>query len=508
MTSRNSGRSGGVSREMTFRIHTLARVLSLGAFVLACGGGGPASPGGPDGSGGPDGGNQPTGDLAIVWDGRTVDWGAPEVLRAEVDGEPAVVEWRSLGDQYLGQPVQLGRGIETTTAPLRHGTTTIEARILLGPQAGLSATVQVSVRYRESWNMALEGAVTYPTETVGDVWVTEGDLALVARRTAGGISVVDLASMQEIGRFTAPGLFTQDVKAAGDLVFVSHEGPDYPDAVTILDLEDPARPRTVARISRSETPTAHNLWIDGTTLYVAAPYGTQAIHAWDVSDPADPSPLGTIHSTDGSAHDIHVRDGRVFGSFLPIGGNIGELVIAGAAPGLARNSLTTYPGAFTHSSWLAADGRHLFVADEVVNAPIRIYDVSNPSAPVLVGRYQPRLGTIPHNFQVRDARTAYLAHYKHGVEVVDVSDPAAPRLVGFFDTKPGVDADVAPGPSGLSIASAVALTRDLCERHCLASARAMASIFAGAWGVHWTDDGRIVVSDMNRGLFVFRYTGP
>ncbi|HEY7472687.1 MAG TPA: hypothetical protein VIE68_10120 [Gemmatimonadota bacterium] len=473
--------------------------LSLMALVLACGGNPASAPN-------DDEDPIPPGELAIVWDGHTVDWGAAEFLRAEIDGEPADVEWRSLSDLYLGQPVELGRGAETTTAPLRPGTTIVEARIRSGDAVVARDTAQVTVRYRQSWNMTLEGMVPYPDETVADVWVT-GHNALVARRAAGGISIVDIDGLREIGRFTAPGLFTQDVKAAGELAFVSHEGPDYPDAVTILDLEDPTRPRAVGRISRGQTPTAHNLWIDGTTLYVAAPFETRAIHAWDVSDPATPRQLGTIHSTDGSAHDIHVRDGRVFGSFLPIGGNIGELVIAGAAPGLTRNSLTTYPGAFTHSSWLAADGRHLFVADEVVNAPIRIYDVSDPSAPVLVGRYQPRLGTIPHNFQVRDARTAYLAHYKHGVEVVDVSDPTAPRLAGFYDTKPGVDADVSPGPGGQSIASAVALTRDLCERHCLASAAAMASIFAGAWGVHWTDDGRIVVSDMNRGLFVFRYTG-
>jgi hypothetical protein len=366
--------------------------------------------------------------------------------------------------------------------------------------------VEVVVRYRPSWNVVLEGTVPYADETVGDVWVT-GDLALVARRTAGGISVVDLEEIREIGRFTAPGLFTQDVKAAGSIAFVSHEGPEYPDAVTILDLADPARPRIIARIPRSQTPTAHNLWIDGSTLYVAAPFETRAIHAWDVSDPAAPRHLRTLNSTDGSAHDIHARDGIVYGSFLPIGGAIGELVIASAAPTLAPSSFTTYTGAFTHSSWLAADGRHLFVADEVVNAPIRIFDVSDPAAPVLVGRYQPRLGTVPHNFQVRDGRFAYLAHYKHGVEVVDVSDPTAPRLVGFYDTKPGADADAGPGPTGQAVASAVALTRDLCERHCLANARAMATLFAGAWGVHWTPDGRIVVSDMNRGLFVLRHTG-
>src|SRR5688572_24095995 len=111
---------------MKTRASTLFGVLSLA--VLACDGGGPVSPGGPDD------GNPPSDELAIVWDGRPVDWGADEILRAEIDGEPADVEWRSLSDQYLGRPVELGRGAQTTTAPLRPGRTIVEARILSGSE--------------------------------------------------------------------------------------------------------------------------------------------------------------------------------------------------------------------------------------------------------------------------------------------------------------------------------------------------------------------------------------
>jgi hypothetical protein len=91
---------------------------------------------------------------------------------------------------------------------------------------------------------------------------------------------------------------------------------------------------------------------------------------------------------------------------------------------------------------------------------------------------------------VRDSRFAYLSHYKHGVEVVDVSDPLHPRLVGFYDTHPSADADVGQ-PSG-----------SLSPSH-----EKEGFLYEGVWGVDWTEDGRIVVSDMNRGLFVFRYTG-
>lgn len=458
--------------------------LLLPIALLACGeSGAPSAP--PD---------LPRGRIEIAWEARTVDWGAPESLRADLVTAPAgaVIVWRSLDDFYLGAPVVLGSGPAITTAALKPGTTLVEAAIAVDGRGVASDSVRVSVAYRESWNMALEGQVAYPPGTVADVWV-EGGHALLARRSAGGISIIALdGAPREVGRFTRPGLFTQDVKAAGGTAYVSHEGSAYPNAVTVVDVTDPADPLQIGAIPRGETPSAHNLWLDGPMLYVADPsMGSREIHAYDVGDPAAPRPLATLASTNGSAHDVHARGGLVFGSYLPLRpGEIGELVVASAAPGLATLTRETYGGAFTHSSWLSADGRYLYVADEVLNAPIRIFDVSNPAAPVLVSTYQPRVGTVPHNFQVRDERFAFLAHYKHGVEAFDVSDPLHPRLVGFYDTFPGAQADVAGGTGG-----------KLSTAH-----EEEAAIFDGAWGVHWTSDGRIVVSDMASGLYVLRFT--
>ena len=487
MRSRNPGPRGGVSRGMTTRNLTLFGVLSLGALALACDGGGPAAPGDPD-----DG--HPSGVLAIVWDGRAVDWGADEILRAEIDGEPAEVEWRSLSDQYLGQPVELGRGAETTTAPLRPGTTIVEARIFSGSTVAARDTAQVTVRYRESWNMAIEGMVAYAEESVGDVWVSNGH-AFVARRHAGGISIVDLnGGIREVGRFTAPNMFTQDLVVEDGVAYITNETNNYPFSVTALDVTDPSDPRVLGGVPTADTGVAHTVWVDGSLLALASQV-TDAIHLYDVSDPSGPVALSTIHALNATAHDIHVRGGLLFGSYMGLHGDQeAELVVAGVADPMhpAVMARVHYPDAvLTHSSWLTGDGRILYVTDEIVNAPIRIFDVSDVARPVLVATYQPRLGTIPHHFHVRDGRFAYLSHYKHGVEVVDVSDPLRPRLVGFYDTHPGAAADVeASWPGSLS-----------------PSHEKEGFLYEGVWGVDWTPDGRIVASDMNRGLFDFRYTG-
>ncbi len=428
--------------------------------------------------------------LTIEWGGSRVDWGAPERLVATIANAPAgaTVEWRSLDDFYLGQPVVLGTGSEITTAALKPGTTSVEAVLYSGDQELARHAVNVAVDYRPSWNVRLEGQLTLPARTVGDVWV-ENNHAFVARRIAGGMSIFALdGAPREVGRFNATGLFTQDVKVADGIAYVSHEGDTHPNSVTIVDVGDPTQPMMLSAVPRTEAAGAHNVWIDQSRLYIAAP---REIHAYDVSTPTAPRPLGTLSSTNGTPHDIHVRSGVVYGSYLGIReGEFSELVVAtDADAGLIPLAFHTYQGAFTHSSWLTEDGQFLYVADEIINAPIRIFDVSNPAAPVLVATYQPRVGTIPHQLAIMNGERAYLAHYKHGVEVLDITDPLAPKLVGFYDTFAGVQAD--PGGS----VNTLSLAHEKDEQ----------SVYDGAWGVHWTADGRFVVSDMASGLYVFSY---
>lgn len=468
----------GVLVEMKRR----ALLLVLPAALWSCSDGGPSGPGA-DASG--------DSRIEIAWDGRTVEWGAPDALEASFEGAgAAAVVWRSLDDLYRDQPVVLGHGPAITSAALRPGATRVEAALVVGGVTLASDTTRVMVEYRESWNVTVAGSVPYPSGTVGDVWVADGR-AYLARRSAGGISIVDLdAGPAEIGRFTAESLFTQDVKVGGGFAYVSHEPVTgfigYPFSVTVLDVADPAHPVVVGGVPVAVAPSAHNLWVDGDRLAVAA--ARTDFSVFDISDPAAPAFLHRIDPSPSIAHDIHLRDGLLFGSAMGFGDDRGRLTVA-SIEGTAAAVLGEVdypPQSFTHSSWLSADRRYLYVAEENVNAPIRIYDVTDPGEPRPVGTYQPRLGTVPHNFQVRDERFAYLSHYKHGIEVVDVSDPAAPRLIGFYDTRPGADVE----PIGLA-----------------PSHEKEQDIFQGAWGVHWTEDGRIVASDMNRGLFVFRFTG-
>lgn len=414
--------------------------------------------------------------IRIVWDDRSVPWGESARLRSRVGGaSPNAVAWVSLDDAYLDEPAVFDRGATASIAALKPGTTTVEARVVGPNRTAYSATVDVRVAYRPAWNVALVGEVAFPPRTA-DVWV-DGDRALVARHQHGGISIVALdGTPREVGRFETPGATTLDVKGRDGVAYVAHDERDAGGGISVVDVSDPARPLPLAEIPGEEAPSVHNLWLDGDRLYAA---GAGGFRVWDVSDPARPR-LEAETSVPGTPHDVHVRDGFAYAALLRSGGvgAAGSRLMVATAADLTPIVFRSWPGAVVHSSWLSADGDHLYVADEAPNAPIRIFDVSDPAAPLEVGRYRPRLGAIPHQFQVRDGSIAIVAHYEHGVEVVDVSDPTEPRLVGFYDTRTGED-DVGEG-----------------------------SDIHGAWGVHWTGDGRIVVGDIDRGLIVLRYTGP
>ncbi len=427
------------------------------------------------------------GGLTIQGGGVTILWGAPESLRVTVPSDlSGEVRWYSNRDYYRGQLVELGRGTAVSLAPLRPGTTIVEARLVSGSQTVATATAQVTVTYRESWNVNRLGLVSYPALSVGDL-IVSGRNAYVARRGFRGFSVVDVDAVAEIGRFNLDGGFAQDVHIVGNRAYLTNEGAVFRHAVTIVDITNPRAPVEIGGIPTGlPTSSAHTVFVVGTTAYLANSPSRQ-IHIWDVTNPAAPAALSTLSSTNGIAHEAYVRNGILFGAYMQLTPDTQpELVIANvtnpAAPVVL--SRVVYPNAaLVHSVTATPDGRYIYIADEVTNATIRIFDVANPAAPVLVGTYQPRLGTVPHHFVVRDNNIAYLSMYKNGVEVIDISNPVRPRLVGFYDTHPGVATDGdQPVPNNVEL-------------------------YHGAWGVHWTDDGKIVVSDMDAGVFVLRFGG-
>lgn len=131
-------------------------------------------------------------------------------------------------------------------------------------------------------------------------------------------------------------------------------------------------------------------------------------------------------------------------------------------------------GTYCHSGVLTPDGRYFLVNDEFdeqqgqsPDCSTHIFDVSNLSNPVYLGKFVNPINAIDHNTRWKDGYIQ-LAAYRQGIRIYDGSNPLALRETGFFDS--------APNSSGFD--------------------------YSGAWGSFIFPSGNSIISDMERGLFV------
>jgi choice-of-anchor B domain-containing protein len=134
-------------------------------------------------------------------------------------------------------------------------------------------------------------------------------------------------------------------------------------------------------------------------------------------------------------------------------------------------SSITYPGRdYSHQGWLSPDKRFLYHNDESSGQVTRVFDVSDLSAPRLVSAFTKALGSIDHN-EYTKGRYLYQSNYTTGLRVWDLANPLVPVEVAYIDTRPENNG----------------------------------SGYSGAWGNYpFFNSGTMLISDMNRGLFVVR----
>ena len=124
-----------------------------------------------------------------------------------------------------------------------------------------------------------------------------------------------------------------------------------------------------------------------------------------------------------------------------------------AAP--VRLSSTGYANAgYVHSGWWSEDQQFLFVQDELDErdngigaTTLRVFSIADLAAPVSVGAWTGPTNAIDHNGFVRGNRY-YMSNYTRGLSILDLSNPSSPALVGRFDTYPSSDNVGFPGNWG------------------------------------------------------------
>ena len=418
-----------------------------------------------------------------------------DVVATATDNGRAQVAWTA-ATYARGTAVRVrdGERVLATAAPATGGVAvsgldrTREAALTVelvgdgGPLAERVATVRPVV------SRGVEAASTLDPGRAGDL--SYGDLwgytapdgteyALLTGRGA-GLSVIDVTAAPaqapvEVAFVPAPpgSRDAKDVKVFGRWAYVGHEvGP-----VQIVDLADPRAPVEVGLLdvqpgvaqggSHNVVVARGHLWVTG-----GRTSGNAGVRVYSLADPAAPALVGTYrpdHLAVPYYHDFEVVGDRGYGPAI-YGGGVDVLDVSDPSA-IRRVGSLAYPGAGAHNTCTSPDGRTVYVGDEVGSAGnwMRVFDVSDPDDPELVGEVVVDRRATVHNCYVRGDRL-YVAHYTEGLRVFDVSDPHAPAEVALFDTF-----------------------------------RQPAFGFHGAWTAYpYFASGKVIVSDLEAGLWVVR----
>ncbi len=123
--------------------------------------------------------------------------------------------------------------------------------------------------------------------------------------------------------------------------------------------------------------------------------------------------------------------------------NKGNITLIGSI-NLSQAPFFSHPASFSHQGWLSSDRQHLYFDDELdeanfgVTTTMRVIDISDLTTPTQVAAFTNGNTSRDHNlYTVNDL--VFAANYTSGLRVYDVSNPLAPVEVGFFDTHPSSD---------------------------------------------------------------------
>jgi len=290
----------------------------------------------------------------------------------------------------------------------------------------------------------------------------------------------------------------RDIKVYDNHAFIVSEAPNH--GMQVFDL---TKLRNVASTSAeftadknfTEFGSAHNIIINETSGYAYvvganrnSTYGGGPIFI-NIQDPINPVIEGGF-SAGGYSHDAQVityngPDTDYTGKEILIGSNENEVVLADVTdktnPTIISKIGYSNVG-YAHQGWFTEDLTYFILGDEEDEVDYGnktrtiIFDFTDLDKPVHHFNYFGATAAIDHNGYVKN-NIYYQANYTAGVRMIDVSNTSNKVFaeIGFFDTYPNND-----GAMG-----------------------------GGAWNVYpYFASGNILISDINRGLFVIRKSNP
>ena len=325
-----------------------------------------------------------------------------------------------------------------------------------------------------------------PNEFSNDVWGyvdSDGiEYAIMGTRTRTLIFSLENPSNPElIKEITSSASTWRDMKSYEDHVYAIQDGVN--DGLLVMDMSQPnvdipfsfIKPEITRNDQIELLGGCHNLYIDESTglLFLAGcNQGTSGVIIMDLKEnKEEPKVIGL--ETRNYAHDVYAKGDRMYASEINAG-QLGIYDISNPSNPILLGSTRT-SGDFTHNAWPSDDQNFIFTTDEVGNGTIDAYDISDLDFIEQIDRFRPNktanTGLVVHNTHYLNG---YLitSWYDDGVIITDASRPHNMIEVGNYDTFP-------QNGGGSS----------------------------GCWGAYpYLPSGLVLASDMSTGLYVLQPT--
>lgn len=275
--------------------------------------------------------------------------------------------------------------------------------------------------------------------------------------------------------------------------FISNHGMQVFDLTQLLNVKNkPATFNADQVYSGGSFQFAHNIVINedsGFAYLVGSNTCSGGLHMVNIQTPTSPTFAGCF-SADGYTHDAQCLtyqgpDASYHGREICFASNedtvtVVDVTVKNNPTQLSRTSYTGQE--YTHQGWLTQDHRYFLVDDELdewrngVNTRTFVMDFKDLENPVTKGFYESDGGAIDHNQYIVGSHT-YQANYSMGLRILELGDlrDSEMKEVAYFDTY--FESNVTD--------------------------------FPGAWNVYpFFDNGLVIVSDINRGVFILRPNLP
>jgi hypothetical protein len=313
------------------------------------------------------------------------------------------------------------------------------------------------IPYEGATEIAFDGPYAYATQM-------DGHLDRGENPDQGGIHIIDIrrARPRQVGFLHCPGN-DNDVAVVGrGLVALGYHASVCAPGQGLLmaDVSNPRRPRVLGSVivDSSHTITAY----PGKPIVYISPgglaYAGGPEQIVDVSDPHHPKVVATYSNNPNGCHDLSFHITKQ--SQLAFCAGLTEVQVWDVSDPLKpatiahiANPLIEYP----HYAEASPDGTTLVINDEAFvehecntgaspTGAVWTYDISDPTAPSLLGHFspprgEPGVGTeagwvstwcTSHQFSFTPDGNLVVPWFTGGTSMLDLSDPTAPKETGYF----------------------------------------------------------------------------